>query len=144
MKIYVLAAAIAISIFVTGCSPILFLEIVNDAGADLAISTFDTAGKERHYNVPKDGKVRIILPKTMVIRKDVTDWRYEVYPAPIQKEYVKEESTGHLIERLQIQENGTIFCVDPDSGPLAKLTSPQPKWYPLIPVTSPSIVGAPN
>jgi hypothetical protein len=144
MKRRALVVILIASMSMTACSSMLFFDVTNNSGADLELVTFDTIGLERHYSVSKNEVVRILLPKTMRIHGGTVDWYYDVHPAPIQNEYAKSEGVGHVVEKLQIQNDGTIYCLRPDSGSIENIFPRQPQWFPLIPIKPATKAASPK
>jgi len=132
---------ICVAIALSGCVIIERDEIYNNSGQDLTITTrYSTNSSPRQI---KNGKTLEFYASFIEIRHGNGVWQYEQKPFAL--EFHKKANSKNLIKfytrvggnqiliKLQIQPDGAIYLIPPDSsGPITDFPD-QPEGFPLKP-----------
>lgn len=134
-----LAFILPLSVFVlcstllTSCTRTLVLHIFNDTGKDITVTSYEADRKERHYSIGKGQAERVQISNRLTIALTGIAWDYDVKPVPKNTKYMASEHLGPLLIKLQVETNGTIYILSPDTQGPATAFPPQPPGYPLQP-----------
>ena len=124
---------VSMSLLLTSCHPGTQLEVVNNAGQNLTVVSIDTELKETAYTVGSNQTIRITVPYKLRVLRNGEIWNYDLPPTPLLKSFRKSVAGNWYLEKFQIEHDGTINVLLPDSqGPATDLP-PQPAGYPVRP-----------
>ena len=125
--------SLTILFLVTGCYPGTLEEVVNHTGQTLTVISMDTELKETAYLVENNQTVRINVPFKLRVKCGGETWDYDLPPTRLPQNFRKKVRGNWYLEKFQIEKDGTINCLFPESqGPAANLPS-QPAGYPVRP-----------
>jgi hypothetical protein len=125
--------SLTILLLVAGCYPGTLEEVVNHTGKTLTVISMDTELKETAYLVENNQTARINVPFKLRVKCDGETWDYDLPPTRLPQNFRKKVRGNWYLEKFQIEKDGTINCLFPESqGPVANLP-PQPAGYPVRP-----------
>ena len=120
-------------LLLTGCYPGTIEEAVNRSGQTLTVISMDTALNETAYVVENNQTIRIKVPFKLRVKCDGGTWDYDLPPMRLPQNFRKRVRSNWHLEKFQIEKDGTINCLFPESqGPVANPPS-QPAGYPVRP-----------
>jgi hypothetical protein len=124
---------LTILLLVSGCYPGTIVEVANNSGQTLIVISMDGELKETAYKVESNQTTRIKVPYKMRIKRGEETWNYDFPPYKLPNNFRKKVRGNWYLEKFQIEKDGTINCLFPESqGPVANLPS-QPAGYPVRP-----------
>jgi hypothetical protein len=126
-------ASLGLLVLTAGCYPGTVDEVVNHSGQRLIVISLDTALKQTPYVIEDGQTVRINVPfKLRVVGNGVT-WNYDLPPYRLPDSFRKKTRGNWYLEKFQIEKDGSLNCLFPDSlGPVEDLPQ-QPAGYPVRP-----------
>jgi hypothetical protein len=121
----------------TSCTRAFVLEVFNDTGMELELVSADTAHNEKHYTIEPNKSERIQIPSVLTVKHGSGVWTYILRPLPTRQAqgYMTSEHLGPLIEKFQIEPDGSIYILLGDTKAIVKAFPPQPSGYPVKPRT---------
>jgi len=125
---------LAISLLiVTSCAPIIGLEVTNNTGGAIIVSSIDLHGKETRYQLNQGQTIGIAVGYTVRIQQKGGTWDYS-FPKLPPSRYLRHVKRNIYVETLQIEKGGLIYERSPDAspGPTSEFP-PQPPGYPIAP-----------
>lgn len=105
-------------------------ELYNNTGKDLKI-TLVFSQSEKTITLKNNQSASIGVPRTFKIQTVDTTWHYD--DQPIMLKYHKYLGKHTFLAKLQIEQNGTIYLLLPDSTAPVDSFPPQPEGFPLKP-----------
>jgi len=124
---------LSLSLLLTSCHPGTQLEVVNNAGQTLTVVSMDTELKETAYTVESNQTVRINVPYKLRVQRGGDIWNYDLPGTPLPQNFRKRVRGNWYLEKFQIEKDGAINVLLPDSqGPVTNPPS-QPAGYPVRP-----------
>jgi hypothetical protein len=133
MRIRTALLLLPLSLLLTSCHPGTQLEVVNNAGQTLTVVSMDTELKETAYTVGSNQIVRINVPYKLRVQRGGETWNYDLPATPLPQNFRKRVRGNWYLEKFQIEKDGAINVLLPDSqGPVANPPS-QPAGYPVRP-----------
>ena len=123
----------AILLLVSGCTPGTLVEIVNNSGQTLTVVSLDTKAQQTVYVLENNQTTRIKVPYKLRIKHGNKTWDYNLPTWKLPPHFREKVPGNWYLEKYQIEKDGTINCLAPEShGPVADPPS-QPNGYPLKP-----------
>jgi len=120
-------------LFLTGCYPGTIVEAVNHSGQTLTVVAMDTELNETAYLVENNQTIRIKVPFKLRVKCGGETWDYDLPPMRVPENFRKKVRFNWYLEKFQIEKDGTINCLFPESqGPVANPPL-QPAGYPVRP-----------
>jgi len=99
----------------------------------LTIVSLDTELKETAYLAGTDQTLRVKVPYKLRVQHKDGIWNYDLPSAPLPKNFRKRVRGNWYLEKYQIEKDGAIHVLLPDSqGPTTDLPT-QPAGYPVQP-----------
>jgi hypothetical protein len=124
---------LAILLLVTGCYPGTLEEAVNNSGQTLTVISMDTELKETTYTVGSNQTIRIKVPYKLRVKCGGETWDYDFPATRLPEKFRKRVRGNWYLEKFQIEKDGAINVLSPDSpGPVAN-PPVQPSGYPVRP-----------
>jgi hypothetical protein len=121
------------------CTRGYVLEFYNNTGKDATIITTDMAGVESRFPVKDAGVVRTPLTHVLIVMTGEQRRFYRMQPAP--PTFEKNRKSMLRVLKFQIEADGTIYILQPESrGPVTAFPD-QPPGYPLKPASSRNAVS---
>src|SRR5215469_10179125 len=109
-------------LLLTSCYPGTRFEVVNHTPQVLTIVSMDTELKETAYSVPPAQTVRIAVPYKLRVEYAGKAWNYDLPRTPAPKEFRKPVGGNWYLEKYQIESDGKIYALLPDTqGPAVTL-----------------------
>lgn len=128
-----------VAITLTGCVIVETDSIHNNTGRDLTLIPKWTTNSVA-FPLKKDEALEFYSP-SFEIRHENGTWRYEMKPYALQKKagekrlikFYKRTHGNHILVKMQIQQDGSIFLIPPDSTAPVTHFPDQPEGFPLRP-----------
>jgi hypothetical protein len=131
-------------LLLVGCPWSEMDEIYNNSGQDLTLIRTSSGQYRGWTNVVRNGEsVGCYPPITLIIRERDATWNYGSRPSwgVFHKKsgdkqlikFYKETSPSQLLIKMQIQSDGSIYLLPPDSSAPATNFPSQPEGFPLKP-----------
>lgn len=114
-----------------GCAYIPDNKLYNNTGKDLTITMIYNQTEERTLKLQNKQSALIGVPNKIRVQIADTSWNY--YGKTIPLRYHKYAERHKWIANLQIQQNGMIYLLLPDSSAPVESFPPQPEEFPLVP-----------
>ena len=133
MRIRSALLLLSLSLLLTSCHPGYEVEVTNNSGQNLVVLSLDTELKATSYPVGSSQTVRVEVWYKLQVQHSGETWSYDMPPRPLPKSYAKRIGVNRYLHRYQIEKDGSIYVLLPDSqGPVANHPS-QPVGYPVRP-----------
>jgi len=130
-KIRLLVLLLFCIFVLTGCHPGLILEIFNDTGEDIIVVEFNAKLEPTQHQLKNGHAVQIGIPSKLEVRSHDGTWDYDLKPIP--SSFEKKVHAKIYLAKFQIEKDGRIFAIPPDSiEPVTNLPV-QPQHYPIKP-----------
>jgi hypothetical protein len=117
----------------TACHPGFEVEIANNSGQELVVVSLDTELKATSYPVAHNQTVRVKVWYQLQVQYHGGKWEYFMPARPLPKEFQKQIGVNRYLERFQIEKDGAIYALLPDSDAPTKTLSSQPPGFPASP-----------
>jgi hypothetical protein len=128
----VIAIVIGVQLFGTGCTPRPEVELFSNAKSTLTVLTGDAEPCEL---APK-GLCRFPLKYRLQVRRNGVEYEYRM-PADLSTEtssdWIEFRAVSRRIIKLQIEDDGTIYILNPRSSGVTATHGPQRHGFPLGP-----------
>jgi hypothetical protein len=122
-----------LSLLLTSCHPGTLVEIVNNAGQTLTVVSMDTELKETAYTLGIGQAVRINTPYKLRVQRSTQVWNYDLPPIPLPQNYRKRVRANWYLEKYQVESDGSIHVLMPDSQTPVSRVPQQPSGFPMQP-----------
>ena len=120
-------------LFLTGCYPGTIVEAVNHSGQTLSVISMDTELNETAYLVENNQTIRIEVPFKLRVKCGGETWDYDLPPTRVPENFRKKVRFNWYLEKFQIEKDGTINCLFPESQGPVENPPRQPVDYPVRP-----------
>lgn len=119
----------------TSCTRAIVFQIFNNSESVLEIVSYDSNQSEKHYTIGKNQFERVRFSNRLTIKHGTNVWDYEVKLVPKTTTYMKSESFGPLVIKVQVENDGGVYVLHPESDVAATTANmpPQPTGYPMRP-----------
>ena len=132
-KQYTPLVLVLLAVLLTSCHPGYEVEVTNNSGKDLIVLSLDGDLKATSYPIGSDQAVRVEVWYKLQVQHSGGIWNYDMPAKPLPKNYGKRIGVNRYLHRYQIEKDGTINVLLPDSqAPVANPPS-QPDGYPVRP-----------
>lgn len=117
----------------TSCTRTIILQVFNNTGENIAVTSYELHHKEKRYSVDKAESQRVQVSNHLTITQGRNMWDYDVKSVPKTKTFMTSEHFGALVVKLQVEQNGVIYLLPPTAEAVMTNFPPQPAGYPLRP-----------
>ena len=115
----------------TSCHPGLGIDLYNNSDQDLTVVTINQSSLETVCKVKKHRTVRIGIVAKVRVDYPGGSWHYEFVVAP--EEFWRHQNSMVSVINLQIEKDGKIYVLSPDTREVVTNFPPQPSGFPLVP-----------
>lgn len=139
-KLFLLCSSlVSVAIILGGCLIVETHSVLNNTGKDITVIPEGTTNSLAHPL--KQGEAFEFYSPSLEIRHRTGTWRYEMKRYVLQRKagekrlikFDKRTRGNHILVRMQIEQDGSIFLIPPDSiAPVAHFPD-QPEGFPLHP-----------
>jgi len=116
---------------VSSCARGLDVELFNNTGTNLTVTCYDTVGTSRSETLPTLARVRI-TGSEFIVQGELAEWRYTLIGHSPPDHFIDRTHFNKLVH-LQIERNGDIYILPPDTLNRPSSLPLQPAGYPIHP-----------
>jgi hypothetical protein len=117
----------------TSCHPVTVVDLVNNTGLPLRVISIDTELGEKSYSVEAGETARMAVPFKLRVEHGAVRWDYHLPAAALPETFRKRIGLNRYVVKYQIQSDGTLCLISPDSEGPADSLPEQPPGYPIRP-----------
>jgi len=116
---------------VSSCARGLDVELFNNTGTNLTVTSYDTVGTPTSETLPSLASVRI-TGSEFVVQGEAAVWKYTLIGHSPPDHFIDKNHFNKLVN-LQIERNGDIYILPPEAVSRPSSLLPQPTGYPIHP-----------
>lgn len=120
-----------LSLVLTSCVRGYNVELFNNTGEALTVTSYDTAGGATEKSLPIGGKVRITGSR-FTLRNAHREWKYSLLSHPPPARFIDDTHWNRLV-CLQVEKNGAIYILLPSATSTTSTLPTQPSGFPITP-----------
>ena len=119
-------------VLLTSCQHTLVLYLLNNTEHDISATSYDTVGESQKYFIKRGYSHEMASPAKLLLKFDRGIWEYTNFPR-LDKRYV--ESGGFWPDkyRFQVEKDGAIYILLPETKMITTNLPPQPHGFPIRP-----------
>jgi hypothetical protein len=133
MRIINIFLLLSLTLLLTSCYPGYEAEVTNNSEQNLVVVSLDTELKATSHPVERDRTVRVEVWYKLQVQHGGGTWNYEWPAHPLPKNYGKKIGINMYYHRFQIEKDGSIYVLPPDTRAPTTSLSQQPEGYPIRP-----------
>ncbi|GGE88688.1 hypothetical protein GCM10008027_12000 [Pseudoalteromonas gelatinilytica] len=134
LKYFQITLLFFITLFLVACSVASKFEIYNNTGVEITL-TLNKGDYSASYNIKPAGYITLDywdLPNGVKATVNSNNFSWEFLPKYVDHSFAKRSMIpSYNLFKLQIDLNGTVYVVAPESDFPAQPHAEQPKFYPL-------------
>jgi hypothetical protein len=118
-------------LLMTSCHPGVIIDLFNNSRHELVVTTINQRSEETTCKVKQNRVVRIGIAAKVRVDSPSGSWHYEFVVAP--EEFWRRHNSMVSVINVQIEKDGKIYVLSPDTREVVTNFPPQPSGFPLVP-----------
>jgi hypothetical protein len=127
----ILNLVLLFSLLLVSCSRGFVYKVFNNSGQDLTVVCYDSKDVPTEYHIKAGAFHDVHYPSKLVIKHDKGEWRYDRLQHTSAYEYSR--TAGPRVQDVQVEADGVIYLLLPNTKQTVKQFPSQPDGYPLRP-----------
>lgn len=130
MRIFVIIS-LTLCLTTVSCSRGFVFKVFNNSGQDLVVVSCDGKLVPHMFPVGTGATVDVQFPTKLSIKHSSAEWKYDL--PLLDKRYQYLRAGGLRVQDIQIEANGFIYLLLPNTKKVVQQFPPQPAGFPLMP-----------